>query len=82
MIAVGGIGIHQVEGQEPELLLPGTVARVEPNVMHWHGSAGGWFQHIAVETNPQLSGFSVGDKVTDEIYEAAVTLATQLADGQ
>ena len=82
LIAVGGIGIHQVEGQEPELLLPGTVARVEPNVMHWHGSAGGWFQHIAVETNPQLSGFSVGDKVTDEIYEAAVTLATQLADGQ
>ena len=23
LIAVGGIGIHQVEGQEPELLLPG-----------------------------------------------------------
>ena len=65
LIAVGGIGIHQVEGKEPELLLPGTVARVEPNVMHWHGSAGGWFQHIAVETNPHLSGFSVGDKVTD-----------------
>ena len=81
LIAVGGIGIHQVEGQEPELLLPGTVARVEPGVMHWHGAADeGWFQHIAIETNPEKSGFSMGDKVTDAIYQAALQLARELAE--
>ena len=72
LISVGGIGIHQVEGQPPELLLPGTVARVAPGVMHWHGSAGDWFQHIAVETNPDRSGFEMGDKVTDDYYNDAV----------
>lgn len=80
LIAVGGIGIHQVEGREPELLLPGTVARVEPGVMHWHGAAdSGWFQHIAVETNPEMSGFSMGDKVTDEAYQNALIQARQIA---
>lgn len=80
LIAVGGAGIHQVEGKDPELLLPGTVARVEPGVMHWHGAADeGWFQHIAIETNPEMSGFSMGDKVTDEIYQNALTLARRLA---
>ena len=75
LIAVGGIGIHQVEDQSPELLLPGTVARVEPGVMHWHGSAGGWFQHIAVETNPDMTSFAKGDRITDEVYNAAVAEA-------
>lgn len=80
LIAVSGIGIHQVEGQEPELLLPGMVARVEPGVMHWHGAAdSGWFQHIAVETNPNMPGFSVGEKITDEVYEGTLTLAKELA---
>ena len=79
LIAVGGVGIHQVEGQEPELLLPGTVARVEPGVMHWHGAADeGWFCHIAIETNPDTPGFEMGDKITDEIYEAALAQARAL----
>lgn len=78
LIAIGGIGIHQVEGGEPELLQPGDVARVEPGVMHWHGAADeGWFSHIAVETNPGMSGFEMGDKMTDELYQAALTLARQ-----
>ena len=73
LIAVGGIGIHQVEGQEPEVLLPGTVARVAPGVMHWHGAADtGWFQHIAIETNPEQTGFSMGEKVDDEYYSTVL----------
>lgn len=80
LIAIGGVGIHQVAGGEPELLQPGDVARVQPGVMHWHGAADeGWFSHIAVETNPDMSGFAMGDEVTDEIYQAALTLARQNA---
>lgn len=73
LIAVGGVGIHQVENQTAELLLPGMVARVEPGVMHWHGAADeGWFQHIAVETNPGQAGFQMGDPVDDDAYRAAL----------
>lgn len=78
LIAVGGVGIHQVAGGAPELLQPGDVARVEPGVMHWHGAADeSWFSHIAVETNPGMSGFEMGEKVTDEIYQDALALARQ-----
>lgn len=76
LIAVGGIGIHQVEGEAPQLLRPGDVARVEPGKMHWHGAAEeNWFSHIAVETNPGASGFAMGDEVTDEVYHDALTAA-------
>ena len=75
LIAISGIGIHQVRGREPELLLPGTVAKVEPGVMHWHGSAGGWFQHIAIETNYNQQGLEHGDKIDDDYFEAVVAEA-------
>lgn len=83
LIAVGGIGIHQVEGQEPQLLLPGTVARVEPGKMHWHGATEeSWFQHIAVETNPESRGLNVGNEVTDEEYLTSLRRAAALSLNQ
>lgn len=73
LIAVGGIGIHQIEGEPPELLTPGSVARVAPGVLHWHGAAdAGWFQHIAIETNPDQTGFAMGESIEDDAYFAAL----------
>ena len=46
LIATDGIGFHQIEGQDVEILKPGDVAFCPPGVMHWHGgSIGNKFAH-------------------------------------
>lgn len=50
LIAVGGRGYYQLEGQEPVEMNPGDVALMPANVKHWHGAAkDSWFSHISVE---------------------------------
>ena len=39
LIAVGGRGYYQLEGEEPKELEPGQAVRVPPDVKHWHGAA-------------------------------------------
>ena len=54
-------------------MTPGSVARVAPGVMHWHGAAdAGWFQHIAIETNPDQTDFAMGESIEDDAYFAAL----------
>jgi quercetin dioxygenase-like cupin family protein len=49
LIATVGQGFVQVEGKPARSLHPGDVAIVPPNVVHWHGAAGGsLFTHIAL----------------------------------
>ncbi len=41
----------------------------EPGVKHWHGgSADSSFAHIAVNTNPELTGLEWFDRISDEEY--------------
>lgn len=41
----------------------------EPGVKHWHGgSADSSFAHIAVNTNPELTGLTWFDRISDEEY--------------
>jgi quercetin dioxygenase-like cupin family protein len=69
LIATDGIGYHQVEGGEVEVLYPGDVALCPPGVKHWHGgSADTSFAHIAVNTNPELTGLEWFDRISDEEY--------------
>jgi quercetin dioxygenase-like cupin family protein len=71
LIATDGIGYHQIEGQPVEVLYPGDVAKCPPGVKHWHGAApGGWFAHIAIETNPERQGCEVFDFITEAEYNA------------
>lgn len=74
LIATDGIGYHQVEGQPVEVLYPGDVALCPPGVKHWHGgSAGTSFAHIAVNTNPELTGLEWFDRISDEEYASLPT---------
>lgn len=70
LIATDGIGYHQMEGEEVQVLYPGDVALCPPGVKHWHGgSADTSFAHIAVNTNPELTGLEWFDRISDEEYD-------------
>ena len=48
LIAMGGRGYYQIEGQDPVAMLPGDVAFIPANAKHWHGAAPhSWFSHLA-----------------------------------
>ena len=67
LIATDGVGYHQLEGGEVEVLQPGDVAFCPPGVAHWHGAApGSRFAHIAANTNPERAGLTWGSRVTPE----------------
>ena len=69
LIATDGIGYHQIEGEPVEVLYPGDVAFCPPGVKHWHGgSANTSFAHIAVNTNPEMTGLEWFDRISDEEY--------------
>lgn len=74
LIATDGIGYHQIEGQPVEVLYPGDVALCPPGVKHWHGgSADTSFAHIAANTNPELTGVTWFDRISDEEYSRLPT---------
>lgn len=78
LVATDGIGYHQIEGEEVEVLYPGDVALCPPGVKHWHGgSADTEFAHIAVNTNPELSGLEWFDQISDEEYQSLPTHKTE-----
>ena len=70
LIATDGIGYHQVEGGEVQVLHPGDVAFCPPGVKHWHGgSLNSSFAHIAVNTNPDKPGVEWFDRISDADYQ-------------
>lgn len=74
LIATDGIGYHQIEGQPVEVLYPGDVALCPPGEKHWHGgSADTSFAHIAINTNPELTGLEWFDRISDEEYASLPT---------
>lgn len=69
LIATDGIGFHQMENGDVEVLYPGDVAFCPPGVKHWHGGSKGCeFAHIAINTNPQMTGLEWGDRINIEEY--------------
>ena len=69
LIATDGIGYHQIEGEEVQVLHPGDVAFCPPGVKHWHGgSLSDDFAHIAANTNPDRPGVEWFDMLSEEDY--------------
>ena len=70
LIATDGIGFHQMENGDVEVLYPGDVAFCPPGVKHWHGgSLGCEFAHIAINTNPNMTGLEWGDRINEDEFK-------------
>jgi len=69
LVATHGIGYYQEKGKPVQLLQPGDVVQIFPEVLHWHGATpDGEFTHIAIGTNTQLGVVNWLQPVTDEEY--------------
>ncbi len=52
LLVTAGEGRYQEKGKEIQILKPGDIVKIAPNVEHWHGAApDSIFAHISIETN-------------------------------
>lgn len=80
LVAVGGRGYYQAEGEPARELLPGDVVEIAPDAVHWHGAApDSWFSHLAIETNPQTNRNTWLGPVDDAHYSAVTAGAAAIA---
>jgi quercetin dioxygenase-like cupin family protein len=71
LIATAGRGYYQEKGKPIQLLHPGDVVRILPDVEHWHGAApDSEFTHLAINTNTQKGVVEWLEPVTDEEYNS------------
>lgn len=69
LIITDGVGYHQIEGQEIEIIKKGDVVKCPPNVKHWHGaSAEVGLQQLYIIPNTEKGIVEWMEPVTDEIY--------------
>ena len=55
--------------QNVEILNPGDVVNIPPEVKHWHGaSQNSWFSHIAIEVPAEGSSNEWLEPVSDDEY--------------
>ncbi|MGI5070360.1 cupin domain-containing protein [Treponema pectinovorum] len=70
LIVTDGIGYHQMSDSKVEILKVGDVVFCPPNKKHWHGaSLYGTFAHIAINTNPQKSGVTWFEMMSEDDYK-------------
>lgn len=71
LIITDGIGYHQIEGQEIEVLKKGDVVKCPPNVRHWHGASPDvGLQQLYIIPNTENGIVEWMEPVTDEVYNA------------
>lgn len=72
LIAVGGRGYYQIEGQEPKELKAGQAVCIPADTKHWHGAAPDEaFSHLAFMVpvgDPSLMGNEWLEPVDAEVY--------------
>ncbi len=71
LLCTGGRGYYQEWGAKAQVLHPGDVVHIKPEVKHWHGAAAdSWFSHIAIEVPAKGSSNEWLEPVTDEEYSS------------
>ncbi|WP_234999733.1 cupin domain-containing protein [Maribacter arcticus] len=71
LIITDGVGYHQIEGQEIEVLKKGDVVKCPPNVKHWHGASSDvGLQQLYIIPNTENGIVEWMEPVTDEVYNA------------
>ena len=69
LICIGGRGYYQEWGKEAQVLNPGDVVNIPPEVKHWHGATkDSWFSHLAVEVPGEDCSNECLEAVSDEHY--------------
>lgn len=69
LLCTSGEGRYQEEGKLIQVLHPGDVVKIAPNVVHWHGAApDSEFTHIAIGPQQSKGGAVWLRPVTDEEY--------------
>ncbi len=69
LIITDGVGYHQIEGQEIEVIQKGDVIKCPPNVRHWHGASPEvGLQQLYVIPNTENGIVEWMEPVTDEEY--------------
>ncbi len=71
LIITDGIGYHQIEGKEIEIIKKGSVVKCPPNVLHWHGASEEvGLQQLYIVPNTEKGIVNWNEAVTDEQYSA------------
>ena len=66
LIATSGKGNYQEKGKPVQVLMPGDVVAIKPNVVHWHGAApDSAFIHIAINTKVHLGATVWSENVAE-----------------
>ncbi len=69
LYCTAGTGWYQEEGKPAQLLNPGDVVNIAPEVKHWHGATkDSWFSHIALSVPAENASNEWFGPVTDEEY--------------
>lgn len=72
LLITDGTGYYQEKGKPAQLLNPGDVVAIPPNVVHWHGAAPeSHFVHIGMSTKVNLGPAEWFGPVTDDEYKDA-----------
>ncbi len=70
LLVTAGEGRYQEKGKEIQILKPGNVVKIPPEVEHWHGAAPDCeFAHISIEPNLPNNETTWLNAVTDEEYK-------------
>lgn len=71
LLCTGGRGWYQEKGRPRQLLAPGDVVKIPPNLEHWHGATpDSRFSHISIETNADAGPVQWLEPVGDAEYES------------
>ena len=69
LIVIDGVGYHQIEGENKEIIKKGDVVKCPPNTKHWHGaSMDEGMSHIYIIPNTEKGIVEWMEPVTDEQY--------------
>ena len=69
LLVTGGRGWYQEWGKVPQILKPGDVVNIAPEVKHWHGATKeSWFSHLVVETCNEGTFIEWLEPVSDAHY--------------
>lgn len=83
LFVTAGLGLVQQQGQPAQVIRPGDVVTIPPNVRHWHGAVpDDAMTHVAIAEREDGISVRWQDKVSDQDYQAALVGAGFAAAGR